>query len=378
MSFFEVIGSLIDGRKIKKPIFLKEFTSENRQLVELTELAAKLKPSPKKEMVERDMVFIKHGIEGEKNVAFELKNSFLPILCLHDIRLEYEDYVAQFDFIVISNKFICILETKKLNGNIEITGDGDFIRTIKGYDGRSIKKVGMYSPISQNERHVNILKTILTTEKLINTLPVKSLVVMANPKTILNKTRCPKEIQKNIYKYDQVITHLKRLQEDKTNESNILEIFMYKISDYLIKNNKPLQINYATKYALTENDFTVGEMPRVDSVKEIAAGYDASNQDITPTKKVEETNRSDKEIQNNGQNLKVMSSDLVAALKKYRLEVSRADGIKPYMVFNDRELEGLLNASPKSSKELLAVSGFAEKKVAKYGAEILKIFKSYQ
>lgn len=77
----------------------------------------------------------------------------------------------------------------------QITGDGDFIRTIKGYDGRVIKKEGMYSPISQNERHVNILKQILSQEKLVVTLPVKSLVVMANPKTILNKTKCSKTIQ---------------------------------------------------------------------------------------------------------------------------------------------------------------------------------------
>jgi hypothetical protein len=38
--------------------------------------------------------------------------------------------------------------------------------------------------------------------------------------------------------------------------------------------------------------------------------------------------------------------------------------------FNDRELEGLLAAS--RSKEILTVKGFAEKKVAKYGDEILR------
>ena len=33
------------------------------------------------------------------------------MLCFHDIRLEYNDYVAQFDFIVITTKFIYLLET---------------------------------------------------------------------------------------------------------------------------------------------------------------------------------------------------------------------------------------------------------------------------
>ncbi len=229
-------------------------------------------------------------------------------------------------------RFICILETKKLNGDIEITGDGDFIRTIKGYNGRFIKKEGMYSPISQNERHVNILKEILIKEKLIVSLPVKSLVVMANPKTILNKSKCSKAIQKSIYKYDQVITFLKGLQEDKTNDKNNLEIYMHRISDYLLQNNKPLQFDYFAKYGLTDDDYIVAEKVRVDSIKEIAAGYNANNEVQRPTIKVEESSLNEKDLQNSSQNLKVMNSDLIAALKKYRLEVSRAEGLKPYMV----------------------------------------------
>ena len=48
------------------------------------------------------------------------------MLCFHDIRLEYNDYVAQFDFIVITTKFIYVLETKKLSGDIEVNSDGRF------------------------------------------------------------------------------------------------------------------------------------------------------------------------------------------------------------------------------------------------------------
>ena len=378
MSFLNAIGSILEGRKIKQPIFVKEFTAENNQLIELNQLVAKLKPGPKKELVERDIAYLKQGIEGEKNVAFELKNSFLPILCLHDIRLEYDDYVAQFDFIVISNKFLCILETKKLNGDIEITKDGDFIRTIKGYNGRFIKKEGMYSPISQNERHVNILREILGKEKLVLTLPIKSLVVMANPKTILNKIKCPKTIQKSIYKYDQVITFLKGLHDDKTNDKNIPEKHMYNIANYLLDNNKPLKWDYKAKYSLLDDDFMpLGEQARIDSIKEIAAGYDVDNEVQRPMNKVEVTSASsitNTSSHNNSPGFKG-SSEIIASLKKFRLEVSRGEGIKPYMVFTDKELEGLIDANPRNRQELLVVKGFGEKKVNKYGAEILKILK---
>lgn len=61
------------------------------------------------------------------------------MLALHDIRLEYEEYTAQFDFILITKKCIYVLETKKLSGNIEINEDGDFIRTIRTKQGKFYK-----------------------------------------------------------------------------------------------------------------------------------------------------------------------------------------------------------------------------------------------
>jgi len=43
---------MLETKAIKRPIFVKEFMAENSQLVELTELVSKLKPSSKREMVE--------------------------------------------------------------------------------------------------------------------------------------------------------------------------------------------------------------------------------------------------------------------------------------------------------------------------------------
>ena len=57
--------------------------------------------------------------------------------------------MAQLNFVVISNKFICILETKRLSGNISIDQDGNFVRTMKNKNGRDYKE-GIYSPVTQN------------------------------------------------------------------------------------------------------------------------------------------------------------------------------------------------------------------------------------
>lgn len=346
MSLLEnAIYRLVNGKKtITGPMFLKDFEKENEQLKDLLELSNKV-TSAKKDIIDRDIAFLKHGLKGEENVYYELKNSFLPIVCLHDIRLEYENYSAQFDFIIISNKFIYILETKKLNGDIDITSDGDFIRTIKDNYGKVIKKEGMYSPISQNERHVNILKEILIKECLVKTLPIKSAVIIANPKTIINKYRAPKYIQNNIFKYDQVRNLLDQELNDKNNEKNLLEKYIYELADFLLEHNKPIKIDYTAKYSLTEEDFK-----NTTNIAKETHNESISNCDY--------------------------DSILYEKLRKYRLEISKAENIKPYMVFNNKELDDLLLTKPTSKEELLKVKGFGEKKVEKYGTSILSIINS--
>lgn len=96
-----IFKNLLGIREIKSPVFYKEFIDENRQLIDLIELRDKVK-SNKREYIERDIAFLKNGVQGEKNVYFELKNSFIPMICLHDVRIQDNDYVSQLDFVVIT------------------------------------------------------------------------------------------------------------------------------------------------------------------------------------------------------------------------------------------------------------------------------------
>ena len=60
-------------------------------------------------------------------------------------------------------------------------------------------------------------------------------------------------------------------------------------------------------------------------------------------------------------------------LKSYRLKMSRQENIKPYYIYNDKQLTELINKSPKSIDELKQISGFGEKKAEKYGNDIISI-----
>ncbi len=145
------------GNSIDKPIFMKEDDATVDLLRELGKLESDITDESVLQNIQRDIKFIKYGNEGEKNVIYELKNSFIPMYIIHDLTIQYDDYKAQMDFVLITKKFICVLETKKLNGNITINSAGDFIRHFKNRAGKTLKTEGMYSPISQNLRHTRIL-----------------------------------------------------------------------------------------------------------------------------------------------------------------------------------------------------------------------------
>ena len=68
-------------------------------------------------------------------------------------------------------------------------------------------------------------------------------------------------------------------------------------------------------------------------------------------------------------------SKLYNNLKKWRKERSIKDNIKPYIIFSDATLIAISNSLPKSKEELFNVRGVGEKKVEKYGEEILQIIK---
>lgn len=427
---------------IEKAKFIKDFSMDNKQLKDLELLASKLKEGEKKEKVRRDIYYQKQGSYGENKVYFELKNSFLPVLCLHDIRLQYEDYVAQLDFVVISSRYICVLETKKLSGNIRIDSNGDFIRVFKDNN-----EQGMYSPISQNRRHINILKYVLSKELNTNNLKFKSLVVLANEKTILDDSEAPTEIKNCIVKYDNVISKL----EDIHKKENVVLTLdeMNKIGQVLIKYNKSKTYNNIAKYSIGEEDFindrdikefeitnndessieddenklfenlrsyrnkkareegykpisyhcvfsnavieqiienmpdTIEELYDIKGLGKVKIGkYGEDIINILKGKSKQDNFKYKMDLVKKASNevaaVKVKDiaktrEQLIEDLKKYRLEKSRELNIKAYFIFNNAEMEDLLDKRPKNKLELLKVRGFGEKKVEEYGASILEI-----
>ena len=69
--------------------------------------------------------------------------------------------------------------------------------------------------------------------------------------------------------------------------------------------------------------------------------------------------------------------EIYKELKAYRLEMSRKENIQPYIIYNNKQLEDLIQKMPRTIEQLQKVSGFGEVKTSKYGKDIITILSKY-
>lgn len=371
MAFFESFVEMMVDRPLhlKAPHFYKADSDARRQLAELTEFS-KVCPKAVLADVEQDIRLLSYGIAGEEQVAFELANSYLPMIVLHDLHIEADGLSAQIDFLVITPKINLIIECKNLYGNIEVNSNGDFIRKME-YNGH-LKKEGIYSPITQNIRHLEMIRKVRGASKnnfLTRTLFeknfdsfYKSVVVLANPKTIIDLKYAKKEVKNQIIRCDQLVDHIKKLQKE-SDELASPEKSMYDIADFYLKLHTPNTVDYRKKYGVVEGVVENGETVPVVAVVEsdsdagsaAAVGLDAAaGMGLANDTNIEDT-------------------PIYKALKQYRLETSKAEGVKAYFIYNNAEMLAIIAAMPSTMEDLKKISGFGELKCQKYGEKILEI-----
>jgi hypothetical protein len=313
--------------RLKEPVVLKDDHDTEKQLNELKALLPRVNEEGR-EIIEKDIKKLEYGIVGEKQILFELKNSHMPMYIIHDLYLSDGEQQAQIDYLVVTKKICFVIECKNLYGDIEINEKGEFIRRIQF--GKYYKKEGIYSPITQNQRHMELLKKIKSENKTNIFLKVignmsfddfyKSVVVLANPSTVLKDKKAPKDMKKQVIRGDQLIKYIKeKVKESKefANSSDGME----KWATNILKLDTQKQMDYTAKYMK----------------------YIGTN-----------------------------DNDLKNSLKKYRLNKSKEENTKAYIIFTDKQLDALIENKPKNKDELLRISGFGEKKVEKYGDDILE------
>ena len=243
--------SLFD--KIKNPIFYKESSEAMKQLAALKDMKLQLTGDTLNKL-DLEINRVEAGIAGEKQVHFELENSHIPMYVLHDLFIENEGLKAQIDYVAITKRNIYIIECKNLYGNIEIDSNGNFIRSYE-YKGKKYKE-GIYSPVTQNERHKELIKVIGGKNKNILSRTIfeknfdndfHTVVVLANPKTVLNDRYAKKEIKEKVIRADQLVSYIKNKDASKK-EDIYSEKDMERSAEFLMNQNKSNPVDYVAKY----------------------------------------------------------------------------------------------------------------------------------
>ena len=399
--------------KLREPIVLKE-TSDAKANFEQLDNILKIAPESIRERIQEDKRLLYYGIKGEEALMFELKNSHMPMYILHDVCFMENELKTQIDYIVVTRKLVLIIECKNLYGNISIDSQGNFTRTIKY--GNYYRKEGIYSPITQNQRHIDMIR-----EKRRNSKGIlgkmffdkffdnnyKSIVVLANPKSILDMRYAPKEIKAQIVKVDGLISYIKKLNNESTSEA-MTDKQMKEIADFFLLNSVQNNSNFISKYY----DEINMELKVSDKERNLAndVAFNIDNRDETgfaENNNVNDMNLNDNSInqvidnqesseikykntelsnQNNDNNVDTKEAEdidnleelpVYKALKSYRYKQSKIENVKAYYIFSNAQLEAIIKANPKTINELKNIKGFAEVKCSKYGEDILRILREY-
>lgn len=309
-------------------IFLKTDSDLQKKIEKLSELQTKY---PNNKKIELDLMLCKLGLAGENEIEYELKNANLGMYVLHDITIKYEDLTAQIDYIVVTTGKIYLIECKNMVGNITVNERGDFIREINH------QKEGIYSPLRQAERHVEILKKIWLSRKGIFHKVFQEgkfdywyvpLVAIANQKSILNTRYAPKETKQKIVKSDQLVNYIKK--DISTIDKNLLgsKKNTYEVANWLLSLDTPQEIDYS-KYEIEEKK----EEFNIPDLKEV----------------------------------------LREKLIEFRTRKSKEKNIPAYYIFTNEELEKILEKLPQTIEELESFSILSEIKIRLHGKEIVDI-----
>lgn len=216
----------------------------------------------------------------------------------------------------------------------------------------------------------------------------KSVVVLANPKTIMNLKHAQKEVKSKIIRCDQLIDYIKRLLKESTSEKTS-DKYMFAQADAFLRLHTPNTTNYLQKYGRNV------EEPRVDKPASVVVQVEpagvapaivnvpptpviaptpdipAATLPVTATETPEPTQAAP--IQSTA-NLE--DTPIYIALKKYRYDTSKEEGVKPYFLFNNAQMEDIISKMPGTLEDLKKISGFGDVKCQKYGEAILEIVRA--
>lgn len=212
-----------------------------------------------REAIEQNIRNIELGYQGEKDAAHEINfyygDTKKNYAVIHDLRIEHEGRVAQIDHLLI-NRFleIYVCESKNFSEGIAYNEKGEFTNF------SNQKPYGIASPIEQNKKHIEVIKSILknnvipSPERLGLKIPPKyfSLILISKNGRITRPEKKTPDCE-NIIKVDQI----KKRIDKELDSYAVWEIgkvvskeTVIKFGNDIASLHKPLDFNWEAKFGI--------------------------------------------------------------------------------------------------------------------------------
>jgi Nuclease-related domain len=203
---------------------------------------------PKRKNVYEDFARRMAGYKGEQSVDYHLH--FLPhhnYVIMHDLRLFDGSHHFQIDTLIMTTRFVLFLEVKNIAGTL--TFDSEFHQLIRTFDNKS---EGFPDPLLQIYRQQIQLQKIVPPN-----LPIDSLIIISNPRTIIKNTSADNPISRKIIHSANLIKKINEL--DTMYNVEVLTTSQFrKLTEKIINSHSPLKSDILSLHSLSVSDLITG------------------------------------------------------------------------------------------------------------------------
>jgi hypothetical protein len=202
-------------------------------------------------IMRNDLSKYRAGYNGEKSIDFYLQ--FLsnePYYILHDVRISINNYYFQIDTLILTKKYILILEIKNLAGVIDF--DGDFNQTVQTKNGL---QRAFPDPLFQINRQETMLREWMDSHQL-PILPIHGLVVMSNVHSIIRSNH--EQFTQKIIRSTTLSQRIAELEEYYKGNNEVQVKELKKISKRIIKAHCPLNQSILDLYGISKEEVIRG------------------------------------------------------------------------------------------------------------------------
>ncbi|MBY7144743.1 NERD domain-containing protein [Virgibacillus sp. NKC19-3] len=230
-------------KKYEKSLKLWQLEALDRRLAPL---------HPEKGRVQKSLKNKQAGAKGEKEISYPLR--FLDdrkYLILHNLRIADEQGFFQIDTLMLSAKYILILEVKNWYGTV-IFGENGQVTRINDEN----KEDGFENPNSQAKLQRHRLQRWLRLQCDME-LPIKFFIVISFPSTIIKSATSQNLIPKEVIHKNDLYFKIEALSNELTVNYMEKEQLM-NLAKRLMAAHKPQDENILDRFRITKNELIKG------------------------------------------------------------------------------------------------------------------------